>query len=126
HEPVGYAYQFDLGEVNGTPLIHAGLVQFSRRLAPGMIAAATVPLVWGNLKNHGRYACSNITHIPLIASVFWSGVDDVYPSISLPSEQLRGRYAAQLERLTEQYIVPVLGYPAQSVCRETYRICGSL
>lgn len=124
--PVGYAYQVDLGTVAGQRFLHAGLVQFSRRLGGEMIAAATLPLVLGNLERYGSYVCSNITHVPLIASVFWSGVEDVFPHPVRQSAEEGGPYRAHLRHLGESYISPVLGHPADSICTETFRIRDSL
>ena len=76
--------------------------------------------------NFGSYVCSNITHIPLIASIFWNVADEVFPEVAGPSEPLRKKYICHLHRLVKSYIAPVLNYPSDSVCRATFRISDSL
>ncbi|MGV3483490.1 MAG: hypothetical protein ACO1RT_03620 [Planctomycetaceae bacterium] len=87
---------------------------------------ATVPLVAGNLINFGSYVCTNITHVPLIASFFWNSCDDVYPDQTQSCLAAPLAYRSILVQLVDDYIVPVLGCHADDVCAATYRILGSL
>lgn len=124
--PVGVVYNVALGELAGKPVIHLGLVKFSRRLGGDSIIAAYMPLCIGNLLNFGPFWATSISHVPFIIGCVSELAHDVYPGIQQQDEVLRVHYAEHLRLLRDEYIVPVLGCHPESVCERTFRIQGTL
>lgn len=121
----GFAYNVDMGDLNGQRVVHAGLIRFGRPLGPEMIIAAYLPLWLGNILNFGPHVATSITHIPLIADVFGQFAHGVFPRYSY-SPHPDGDYRAVLHRVIEGYILPVLRYPREAVCEHTYRVLNAL
>jgi hypothetical protein len=123
--PCGFAYTYDLGEAGGRPVVHAGLVKFSRRLGRDVFHAVYVVLLSVELAHRGPFVATSVTHLPAIADTFARGISNVYPSPD-GSVGLREQYLPALRLLRDEYVVPVLGLPPGAVCERTYRLVGSL
>lgn len=120
--PCGLAYQYDLGLHGNKRFIHSGLVKLNTHVGKEFIQVPCMPIALGNLMNFGPYYFSNITHLPVVVDMLCKICYEIYPNYETQDPVLRQRYLPLLRKLNQDYIVPIVGYPAESLCEKTFRV----
>lgn len=129
NKPIGFIYNYYLGEIAGTSVIHLGLVKFRAGLGSDFIAMPYFPTTMGNLLNFGPYFATNVSHLPIILENFGELGNDVFPSPQLQDMQGKQDYENVRELLVQTYLEPILGYdrnkidPTKSIVRGSLAEC---
>jgi hypothetical protein len=124
--PIGFVYNYYVGEHAKLPIIHSGLVHVKSFFGKEFIKIPYAPLALGNLVNFGPHYISNISHVPVIIELFDAFVDGVYPACDNQNTQLRAQYRPVLQQLKQNYIIPILKYQANLVDDRRYTITNSM
>ena len=125
-EPIGFIYNYDLGLVKDQRVIHLGLVKINKNIGKDYIKVPYIGMALGNLINFGPHFATNVSHLPIIVDMFTWLCHDVYPGFETQDSAIRNEYQPVLNQLIKNYLVSVLKYNEESVCRRTFTVRGSL
>jgi hypothetical protein len=124
--PLGFVYNYFIGEHAGIPILHSGLVKIKSVFGKEFIKLPYAPLVLGNLFNFGPHYYSSISHLPIIIELFSDLFSEVYPAYHRQESRLRAQYRSVLAKLKDNYLIPILRYDSAHVDDRRYTVRNSI